>query len=218
MAPDRVTQLLRDLTAGDPPPADGQVEAVPQPPGPVAGVLAFTAHHVVAADVEPEWVHARLAPWDLSGPMGPRFLAELGERLGRQGDNIDVVLAAPAAAGSEPPLPLEEIDADPSHPRVARAAHYRTDVRVYEAAGGDGVLILGRGLARRWEAAFEVEPAARGRGLGRALVAAARSLVPDGEHVYVQVAPGNVTSLRAVLAAGGFTPIGGEILFPPPTS
>jgi hypothetical protein len=32
----------------------------------------------------------------------------------------------------------------------------------------------------------------------------------------VQVAPGNVPSLRAVLAAGGFAPIGGEILFARP--
>jgi hypothetical protein len=56
-------------------------------------------------------------------------------------------------------------------------------------------------------------PPARGAGLGRALVTAGRDLVRAGEPVYVQVAPGNVPSLRAVLAAGGFTPVGGEILF-----
>jgi hypothetical protein len=33
--------------------------------------------------------------------------------------------------------------------------------------------------------------------------------------VFAQVAPGNVSSLRAVLA-GGFTPIGAEILFARP--
>jgi hypothetical protein len=36
--------------------------------------------------------------------------------------------------------------------------------------------------------------------------------------VFVQVAPGNVSSLRAVLAAGGFRPIGAEVLYPGPLS
>ena len=213
MAPERVTDLLRGIALGQPPPADGQVEIVPQPPGPVAGVLAFNAHHVVAADVDPAWVHERLEPWDLSAPLGPAFLADLAAALGREPDNLDLVLAG-AAGGGEPALALEEVEADPSHPRVARAQRYRTDLRVFETPGREGVLILGRGLARRWEVAFEVAPEARGRGLGRALVAAARCVAPAGEQVYLQVAPGNVSSLRAVLAAGGFTPIGGEILFP----
>jgi hypothetical protein len=43
------------------------------------------------------------------------------------------------------------------------------------------------------------------------LAYAARYLIPDGEQLFVQVAPGNVPSLRAVLAAG-FTPIGAEVL------
>ena len=219
MAPDRVTTLLRDVVAGTPPPADGEVEVVPQPPGPVAGVLAFSAHHVVAADVDPTWVRARLAPWDLSGPVGPAFLGDLSDLLGREPDNLDLVLFGRGTDGPGP-IALQEVDADPSHPRVARAQRYRTDLQVFETPDGAGVLILGRGLARRWEVAFEVEPSARGRGLGRALAAAALHLVPVGEPLFVQVAPGNVSSLRAVLAAGGFTPIGGEILFPPsgPTS
>jgi L-amino acid N-acyltransferase YncA len=74
------------------------------------------------------------------------------------------------------------------------------------------VLILGRGLAGRLEASFEVEPAQRSRGLGRALALAARSMVPEGEPLFAQVTPGNAGSLRAVLAAG-FRPIGGEAQF-----
>ena len=74
--------------------------------------------------------------------------------------------------------------------------------------------MVGRGLAGRWEAAFEVDEAARGRGLGRALVAAALDVVPAGDPVFLQIAPGNVPSLRAALAAARFTPIGGELLFP----
>ena len=210
-----VADLLARAAAGDPPPADGAVVVVPQPPGPVAGILAFAAHHVVAADVDPAWVHARLAPGDFSAPVGPAFVAALAEHLDRSFDNLDLVLAAPAVdAAPEARVDLVEVPADHDHPRAERARRYRCDVRAWEAAGGDGLVVLGRGLAGRWEAAFEVAPSARGRGLGRVLAATARCLVPAGERVWVQVAPGNVPSLRVVLAAG-FTPIGAEILFAP---
>ena len=55
-------------------------------------------------------------------------------------------------------------------------------------------------------------PGARGRGLGRTLAAVSMLAVPRGERVFMQVAPGNVASLRAVLGAG-FRPIGAEVLF-----
>ena len=76
-----------------------------------------------------------------------------------------------------------------------------------QAAPGDG-----RPVARQ-PTGFEVDEAARGRGLGRTLVSAALEVVPAGEPVFVQVAPGNVPSVRAVLATGRFRPIGGELLF-----
>ena len=188
-----------------------------QPPGPVAGVLAFAAHHVVAADVDPAWVHERLAPGDLSAPVGPEFLGALAVELGRSADNLDVVLAAPALPGP-PPVDLTESDLDEvaDHPRVARASRYRTDVMVHTTGDGTGLLITGRGLAGRWEVAFEVAEVARGRGLGRALVRAARHVVPESATLFVAVAPGNVPSLRAVLADGGWVPIGAEVLFPEP--
>ena len=209
----RVATLLADVAAGRPPPADGRVEVVGQPPGPVAGILAFAAHHVIAADVDADWVHAVLPDGDYSAPVGPRFVAALAERLDRSFDNLDLVLVAPAGpAAFALALDLVEVPADHDHPRVERARRYRTDVRAWEAAGGDAVLVLGRGLAGRWEVAFEVAQHARGRGFGRALVAAARQLVPDGASVWVQVAPGNVPSLRVVLAAG-FVPVGAELLF-----
>jgi GNAT superfamily N-acetyltransferase len=77
---------------------------------------------------------------------------------------------------------------------------------------GQGLVLIGRGLEGRWEFALDVEPASRGRGIGRALASAARGLVGPGESVFAQVAPGNVASVRAVLAAG-FRPFSAEILF-----
>lgn len=211
--PDPVADLLASAVRGRFPPQDGRTDVLPQPPGPSAGILAFAAHHVVAADVDPGWVGARLPDGDLSAPVGPAFVAALADRLGRTFDNLDVVLAATGVDGS-PDLDLRPIDGA-GHARIDRARRYRMGVRALETADGAGLVVVGRGLAGRWEVAFEVEPRARGRGLGRALVAAARRLAPEGEAVFAQVAPGNVSSLRAVLA-GGFTPIGAEILFARP--
>jgi RimJ/RimL family protein N-acetyltransferase len=61
---------------------------------------------------------------------------------------------------------------------------------------------------------MEVDPAARGRGLGTALAAAAPALVPDGAPLWAQVATANTASLRAFLAAG-YRPVGAEVLFGP---
>ncbi len=182
------------------------------PTGLLSGVLAFAGHHVVVADVDPAWVHERLPAGDLSAPFAAPFLDALGAHLGQTYDNLDLVLAAPAMGGP-PVLELQEVAADGGHPRVARSLRYRNEVRAWDVAGGAAVLIVARGLAGRWEAAFEVDPGERSRGLGRALVTAARHMIPAGEHLYLQVSPGNVASLRAVLAAGGFTPIGAEVLF-----
>jgi GNAT superfamily N-acetyltransferase len=167
----------------------------------------------VAADVDPGEVTAHLDPDDIAAPMGAPFLSWLGGRLGAVPGTLDVVLAARAGA-SAPPFPdeIREIDPGPGRGRVGRALRYRSDVRAWATADGNGLLVLGRGLAGRWEASFEVSPGARGRGLGRTLAAVSLLAVPRGERVFMQVAPGNVASLRAVLGAG-FRPIGAEVLF-----
>ncbi|HWC41666.1 MAG TPA: GNAT family N-acetyltransferase [Actinomycetota bacterium] len=207
----RLLRLLEDAAGGVPPAADGMVEVWPAPDGPVDAVLAFTAHHVVAAGVDPDLVAARLPDGDLGAPMSPGFLGWLGERLGSHPGSLDVVLAAPGLGG-DPPLDLRPVEGPGRHPRAARARRYRRDLRVWTDPDGAGVLVLGRGLAGRRELSFEVDPARRNRGLGQLLVAAARHLTPAGEPLFAQVSPGNAASLRVVEAAG-FRPIGAEVLF-----
>jgi GNAT superfamily N-acetyltransferase len=207
---DRLLRLLHGAATGAPPAADGVVEVWP-PAGAVDAVLAFTAHHVVAAGVEPALVAARLPEGDLTAPMSAGFLGWLGEQLGSLPGSLDVVLAA-RGLGGEPPLELGAgVDPD-RHPRAARASRYRGDLEVWTSPDGAGVLVLGRGLAGRREVSFEVDPGRRNRGLGRLLVAAARHLTPPGEPLFAQVAPGNAASLRVVEVAG-FRPIGAEVLF-----
>ncbi|MGW3495875.1 GNAT family N-acetyltransferase [Streptomyces sp. NPDC001020] len=206
--PDSLREILDAAARGVFPPADGGTTVVRQHAHRDAGVLAFTAHSVVFTDEDPRWVRKMLGSLDcdaLSATMNPRFLAAFMDRTGRANDTIDLLsVAAPLPGG--PPLPLSEIE-DPGHPRVVRARGRRDDVRVWVADGG--VLVLGRGIAGRLEVAVEVEEEARHRGLGRALVSAARHLA--AEPVWAQVAPGNARSLRAFQAAG-YRPVGSEAL------
>ncbi|MGY1734619.1 N-acetyltransferase family protein [Geodermatophilus sp. SYSU D00684] len=151
-----------------------------------------------------------MAPDPLALPLGARFLAALADRVGAEPGVVDAVLVAPPLAAAGPGLGLRPAEVD--HPRVTRALRHRTDVRVWATHDGAGVLVLGRGVAGRWEVSVEVDPAARGRGLGTALVAAAPSLVPGGAPLWAQVAPANTASLRAFLAAG-YRAVGAESLF-----
>jgi hypothetical protein len=204
--------VLTDAVRGRPPVADGSVEVLPQA-GLAAAVVAFSAHFYICADIDAAWVADALPAGDFSAPHGARFLTALADRLQSGVGALDVVLAreeAPQAPDGE--LGLEEI-AVREHPRVQRALLYREDVRVWRTADGSGHVLLGRGLAGRWEVAFEVEPAARCRGLGRRLAEAARSLAPPAEPLFAQVSPGNAASLRTVLNAG-YRPVCAEVLLP----
>lgn len=206
-------ELLREIEQSKWPIDDGSVTHLPAPSVRDAVVLGFTNHIVVAADVERTWLAEVLPPGDPSAAFNPPFLGALAARLGRRVNNIDVLtLASPISSSDGDDRPrLSEVDGL-DHPRVRRARRYREDMRIWTVAGG--VLTLGRGVGGRWEAAIEVEPAARGKGVGRALARAARRLVPDDRPVWAQVAPGNAASLRAFLAAG-FAPVGEEALLVP---
>jgi GNAT superfamily N-acetyltransferase len=216
-APERganpLLEMLRAAAGGRFPPADGLVEVLPSPPGPTDAVVAFAGHHVVAAGVGSDEVHAHLDPDDIASAMRAPFLTWLGDRLGARVGLADATLAA-FGVDTPPPVALRPVDVDDveGNERVDRARRFRTDLRVLRTEDGAGVLIVGRGLAGRMEASFEVDPASRSRGLGRALAMSARSMVPAREPLFVQVTPGNAASLRAVLAAG-YRPIGGEAQF-----
>lgn len=207
-----LARILREAALGRPPPADGAVEVLEPLGGPVEAVCAFTAHSAIAARAPRREILERLDPDDLGASMSAAFLAWLGERTGAAVGVVDAVLVAPAVpAPGVAPAELEGREDLWDHPRVARSLRYRRELRVYADPSGAGVVMIGRGLAGRLEMSFEVAPAARGRGLGRALAAAARALVPAGEPLFAQCSPGNAGSLRALLAAG-YTPIGAECL------
>ena len=210
---EQLAGLLRHAAAGRFPPANGEVTVLPQPSARDAGVLGFTAHAVVFADADPDWVRSQIRPDDLGAPLQPPFLQALCARTRRVAGSIDLLCVAERLPG-QPPLALCPLDlwaGPPSghHPRIERAFGYRDDVRAWAADGG--VVLLGRGVAGRWETAIEVDADRRGHGLGRVLATAARHLVPPGEPLWAQVAPANAASVRAFLAAG-FTPVGAEVL------
>ncbi len=206
-----LTPLFANIACGVFPEQDLRTDVVLAPERPAAAVLAFTGHHVVAADVDPAWVVKRCPPGDLIAPISPDFLTALAEHLGLHHGGHCLVLCAPALAGP-PEAPLICLDLPPYHPRIARALHYRRDIRAYQMDDGNGSLTIGRGLGDRWEAGFQVDAAARNRGLGCALAVAARHLIAPGESVFMQVAVRNIASTRAILSAG-FLPIGAEVLY-----
>jgi hypothetical protein len=201
--------VLEEAARGNLPAPDDQVEVLGEDPGRAFGVLAFPAHFYVLAPVEPAWVHEFLRPGDYGAPLGARFLTALAGRLEAGIGTVDAVLAACAHGGGSS-LGLRPAGGA-VHWRVERAQRYRDDVHAWETGDGVGCLVLGRGLVGRWEVSYEVEPHARGRGLGRSLAAAALGLLPAGTPVFAQVAPGNSLSLRATLGAG-YVPVGAEVL------
>ncbi|WP_460106556.1 N-acetyltransferase family protein [Streptomyces sp. YKOK-J1] len=205
-------ETLRDIldaaARGVFPPADGRTTVVPQHGARDAGVLAFTAHSVVFTDEDPRWVRETLDAVDcdpLSAALNPVFLAALLARTGRRAETVDALLVGSPLPGA-PALALTEIE-DAGHPRIAYARRRRDAVRAWTTDGG--VLVLGRGVGGRLEVSVEVAEGARHRGLGRALVTAARHLAE--EPLWAQAAPGNARSVRAFQAAG-YRVVGAEAL------
>lgn len=204
MPPGPLAAILSEAAAGRFPPADGRVTILPPASARDAGVIGFTAHAVIFIDADPAWVAAQLPAGDLAAPLNPAFLQALCTRTSRRAHTIDMLCAAPPLPG--PPGISLTPEPDLAHPRIARALRYRDDVRAFRAGGG--VVLIGRGVAGRWEASVEVDPGRRGAGAGRALARAARHLAA-GAPVWAQISPANAASVRAFLAAG-FKPVGAE--------
>ena len=213
-----LAERLELVGRGRPLPATGEVTLLPGPAGgaAVAAVLGFTAHHLIAADLDPDWLRSALDPTtdnaEIGRPMQPGFLAELGVHLHARPGGQDVLLVSTGTSDLDC-LDPDAANVNPAaldHPRADRALRYRDDVRVATKPGG--LVTIGRGLADRWEISIEVETSHRGGGMGRALAEYGRTLVPGGALLWAQVHPANVASLRVFLAAG-YRPVGAEVLF-----
>jgi hypothetical protein len=207
----QIGDLMAELAAGRMPPTDARVLVVPAPSTTHAAVLAFTAHHLIAADVPGRWIQAQVRHDPFTAPTSPAFLLELGRRAGHPAGTMDVVFTAPAGSASSAHLTVHEVPPD-SQPRVERARRYRRDVRVWQTLDEAGLIVIGRGLGGRWEASYEVALTHRGRGLGRQLATTARTLIPPTDTLFLQASPGNAASIRAAIGAG-YTVIGAEVLF-----
>jgi hypothetical protein len=208
--PHPLAARFHDAAHGVFPPADGIVEVVPSPGPPCDAIVGFTGHFVIAGDLDAREVARRMPPDDFSVPFSPGSLQWLASELGLEPATYDALLVT-IGDGEGAPAWLRRAD-DLEHPRVDRASRYRVIDSVWTADDGAGLLIVGRGLCGRWELGYEVAEGDRGAGLGRRLVAAARGIVPAGEPLWAQVAPGNAASMRSTLAAG-FVPVAAEVLF-----
>ncbi|MDQ1382301.1 MAG: hypothetical protein QOJ71_3020 [Actinomycetota bacterium] len=211
MSPHPLRALLDDVAHGRFPPADGVVDVVRSPGGLADVIVGFTGHFMLAADIAPADVALHMPAGDFSVPMSSASLTWLAERLDSRPATFDALLCH-LGTGTGAPGWLREVDGN-AHPRIERAARYRREQRMFVVDDDAAVLVVGRGLCDRWEFGFEVAADAQGQGLGRKVAAAAAGLVPPGEALWGQVAPGNAASLRAV-AAAGFVPVGAEVLFP----
>jgi GNAT superfamily N-acetyltransferase len=208
----QLLQLFHDAVAGSFPPGNFTTTHLPSPDSPADAVIAFFGHHVIASDVDAAFVRS----WTDADPFAlsdVRFLAALADRLQTTPGIYDAVFGAPGRGMSVDQLELIE-SSDHSHPRVVRALSYRDPetISVYTDRDQHGVLVMGRGLAGRMEAAYEVSESARGKGLGRRFIAAARQLAPLNEPVFLQISPGNVWSMKALMGDPGWRPVGSEIL------
>ena len=201
---------LADAAHGRFPPFDGAVEVTPSPGPPCDALVAFTGHCVLAAAVDANDVSAQWPTGELTLPFSPEAQIWLGDRLGLAPLTHDVLLVT-IADGAGPPPWLQRDDSF-VHPRVGEASHFRSIESIWVTDDASAFVMVGRGLCGRWEVGYEVAPDQRVAGLGRKIVDAARGLVPAGEPLWAQVAPGNAASMRSTLAAG-FVPVGAEVLF-----
>jgi hypothetical protein len=205
--------LLDRAAHGAFPPIDGIVHSMPALPHGIDALVALTGTFALTGGLDQGEVDARVPHGEFRIPTSVAFLQWVTDALGVRVGTQDMVFVTRSPGEPPEPVPSVELVESPDcdHPRVGEARRHRRTLRVYETVDGSGVVVLGRGLTNRWEVAYEVDPAARDAGLGRALVLSAVRTLPHDTPVWAQVAPGNAASVRGVLAAG-FRPVGAEIL------
>lgn len=212
----RLAEMLAGVAAGTPPPSDGQVEVLPSL-GPTLDdvVLATDGHLMITTDLPAKEVHARFRPSAYTDWCHPAALLWLCSQTGRTPGTSDVLFVGSSLDG---PPAIELTASAGDHPRLAEGRLRRHDPHQWTTQDRSGMCSVARGLVGRWELAYEVEPGARRQGMGAGLARAARHLLPGGELLWAQTVPGNVASVRALLAAG-FVPVGGEtLLLAPPVA
>lgn len=101
-----LAELLAQIGQGRSLPADGSVTLLPAPAGKaVAAVLGFTAHHLIAADVDHAWLEKWLVPAsdsrpaEIGLPLQPRLVARSSKQCTRRCSNIHV-RSAPCVIGT----------------------------------------------------------------------------------------------------------------------
>lgn len=181
-------------------------------PGPCDSVSFFARHVMVAADVDQAWVDEHYVDDPGLGGADPstgpaRFLAALAHRLGDPPAYASTLLAAPPKTGYLHGRITEGGEPDESW------RQYRTDVRCYRysSPGAEGAFALGRGPGGRWEVFFRVDEGPGGR-VGRELLAAAKTVVPDKGVLYGSTPLHDPRVIRIAIASG-FLPICTEVLF-----
>ena len=209
-----LAELITAAADGQFPEADGGWRRVPPWRPGLEGIVAFTAHAVLA--VAPDITDQRLISLGVNGFGGaadPRLITALA---GPDGwiDSLDMLMAGRGTGrAGEPPRLVGRPDLA-THPRAAFAVRLRDQVRPmgYADRSRSALALISCGIAGLTELSFELEPQRRGQGGGSELVRDALTAIPAGQLVLAAVAPGNAASVRALLAAG-FVPLGSLQLF-----
>jgi hypothetical protein len=193
-------ELFRDAANGVFPQVDGSVTYLPPLGGGHEAVVCFTGHSYIASRLG-EAELSDLKPDGFGRALHPEVLLRLAGPRGSIG-SIDITMSALGRGGGllQPNRDLDQ------HPRVTFARARRQGVVTYGRP--DGLFTMGVGLGGRRE--MSVEVSAEGP-RGRELIEQALTMTPEGEHLFVAVAPGNARSLRSFLASG-FVPLGSEVL------
>jgi hypothetical protein len=215
--PERVGTSLEALWRGVArrcPVADGTLDVFPAPTGPSDVAVAFAGYSVVAADVAPDWVGARVPVGGGTEPgrhgaVAVGFLEALAAHLGVPAPGVHLLLAAP-----KPPDAGRRTALRPSDRVEPTWASHRSDVTGYVDDEG-GLVNFGRGPGGRLDLLVTLDGADRTWlrpttfVQSRDLLHAARALA--GEDLFASVPVWDTFSVRTYLT-GGFRPVGGEAL------